>query len=367
VGDWYQYDSGRRTIDNLKQNNKNMKCVFKNVEIKSIATCLPEKVVEMSSYSDKFGEKVVQETINGSGIERLHIATDGETTGDLCQRAAELIFEKENFDRNTIDGVIFVSQTFDYYNPATSCVLQGKLGLSKDCVCFDISYGCSGYINGIFQAASLISSGACNTVLVMAGDTNSKMHKTENKSSVMVFGDAGSATIVSRGDSNLAFHIMTNGYDYKTVIRDDLGFRKWPQNHYAGYESEEPPMQGDDVFSFIVSVGPRTIKSVLELAGWDKDEVDFYGLHQATKITVDFMRRKLKLAHPERAPFDIQNYGNTGPTTVPMVLTDWPYRSESVDTSTWHKVVLAAYGVGLSWGSIACDLSKTKIYRPINQ
>lgn len=344
-----------------------MKCVFKKVEIKSIATCLPEKVVEMSGYASKFGEKVVEETIKGSGIERLHEAVDGETTADLCQRAAELIFAKEGFNRSAIDGVVFVSQTFDYFNPATSCVLQGKLGLSKDCVCFDISFGCSGYINGIFQAASLISSGACNNVLVMAGDTNSKTHDKDNKSSVMVFGDAGSATIVSRGETNMAFHIQNNGYDYKTVIWDNVGFRKWPQNRKTEYVTEEPPMQGDDVFSFIVSVGPKTIKSVLELVGWDKDEVDFYGLHQATKITVDFMRRKLKLAHPERAPFDIENYGNTGPTTVPMVLTDWPYRAEGIDTSTWHKVVLAAYGVGLSWGSIACDLSKTKIYRPINQ
>lgn len=344
-----------------------MKKIFKNVEIKSIATCLPEKVVEMSSYAEKFGEKVVEETINGSGIERLHEAADGETTADLCQKAAELIFEKEEIDRNIIDGVVFVSQTFDYFNPSTACVLQGKLGLSKDCVCFDISFGCSGYINGLFQAASLISSGACNNVLVMAGDTNSKIHEKDNKSSVMVFGDAGSATIVGRGSTDMAIHIQNNGYDYKTVIWDGVGFRKWPQNRETNYVTDEPPMQGDDVFSFIVSVGPRTIKSVLELVGWDKDEVDFYGLHQATKITVDFMRRKLKLVHPERAPFDIQNYGNTGPTTVPMVLTDWPYRAEGIDTSSWKKVVLAAYGVGLSWGSIACDLSKTKIYRPINQ
>lgn len=344
-----------------------MKCIFKNVEIKSIATCLPEKVVEMTTYKDKFGEKVVNETIAGSGIERLHEAAIGETTADLCQRAAELIFKKEQIDRSTIDGVVFVSQTFDYYDPATSCVLQAKLGLSKDCVCFDISYGCSGYIYGIFQAASLIASGACNNVLVLAGDTNSKMNNKEDKSSVMVFGDAGSASIVSRGEGQMGFHIMSNGYDYKTVMWDGLGFRKWPENRNPQYLTEEPPMQGDDVFSFIVSVGPRTIKSVLELVEWDKDEVDFYGLHQATRITVDFMRRKLKLAHPERAPFDIENYGNTGPTTVPMVLTDWPYRAEGIDTSTWHKVVLAAYGVGLSWGSIACDLSKTKIYRPINQ
>jgi 3-oxoacyl-[acyl-carrier-protein] synthase-3 len=344
-----------------------MKCIFKNVEIKSIATCLPEKVIEMTSFSDKFGEKVVEDTIKGSGIERLHEAAVGETTADLCQKAAELIFEKEGIDRSTIDGVVFVSQTFDYFNPATSCVLQGKLGLSKDCVCFDISYGCSGYIYGIFQAANLIASGACNNVLVMAGDTNSKNQDKEDKSSVMVFGDAGSASIVGRGDTDMAFHIMTNGYDYKTVLSDRFGFRKWPANMQPDYVSDNAAMQGDDVFSFIVSVGPRTIKSVLELVGWDKDEVDFFGLHQATKITVDFMRRKLKLAHPERAPFDIQNYGNTGSTTVPLVLTDYPYRAEGIDTSTWKKTVLAAYGVGLSWGSIACDLSKTKIYRPINQ
>lgn len=344
-----------------------MKCIIENVEIKSIATCLPEKVVEMSSYKSKFGEKVVEETIKGSGIERLHEAAIGETTADLCQRAAEMIFEKEQIDRNSIDGVVFVSQTMDYFNPATSCVLQGKLGLSNDCVCFDISYGCSGYIYGIFQAATLIGSGACNKVLVMGGDTNSKNADTEDKSNVMVFGDAGSATIVSKGDGRMAFHIMTNGYEYKTVLWDGLGYRSHPQNRQPGYKSADAPMNGDDVFSFIVNVGPKTIKSVLELAGWDKDEVDFYGLHQATKITVDFMRRKLKLAYPERAPFDIQNYGNTGPTTVPLVLTDYPYRTEGIDTSAWHKVVLAAYGVGLSWGSIACDLSKTKIYRPINQ
>ena len=344
-----------------------MKCIIDNVEIKSIATCLPEGILEMSSLKDRFGKKEVEDTIKGSGIERLHVAAVGETTADLCQRAAEHIFEQERIDRSTIDGLVFVSQTFDYYNPATSCVLQGKLGLSNDCVCFDISYGCSGYIYGIFQAASLIGSGACNKVLVLAGDTNSKTVSKDSKSELMVFGDAGSATIVSKGEGQLGFHIMSNGYDYRTVMWDGLGFRTFPANRRPGYVSQELPMSGDDVFSFIVSVGPKTIKTVLELVGWDKDEVDFFGLHQATRITVDFMRRKLKLAHPERAPFDIMNYGNTGPTTVPMVLTDWPYRAEGVNTASWKKVVLAAYGVGLSWGSITCDLSKTKIYRPINQ
>lgn len=344
-----------------------MKCIFENVEIKSIATCLPERVWEMSSLKDRFGEKEVEETIKGSGIERLHVASENETTSDLCFKAAEQILVSEGIDRSIIDGLVFVSQTPDYFQPATSCVLQGRLGLSEECTCFDINYGCSGYIYGVFQAASLVASGACKNVLVLAGDTNSKtIRRPFVKSEVMVFGDAGSASLVSRGSGKIGFHIATNGYDYKTVLCTTSGYRHWPDNCMPTYRPGTG-MDGDDVFSFIVKVGPRTIKTVLELMGWDKDDVDFYGLHQATRITVDFMRKKLKLAHPERAPFDIENYGNTGPTTVPMVLTDWPYRAEGIDTSTWHKVILAAYGVGLSWGSIACDLSKTKIYRPINQ
>ena len=343
-----------------------MKCQFDNIDIKCIATCLPEGVLEMTSLKERFGEKPVEDTIKGSGIVRLHVAADHETTADLCELAANKLFEATGFDRNEIDGVVFVSQTMDYFNPATSCVLQGKLGLPEECVCFDIAYGCSGYIYGMFQAAVLINSGACKNVLVLAGDTNSKMVDKNKTSSLMVFGDAGSATLVSKGESKIGFHICSDGYNYKTVLNDRMGFRKHPENTRPDYQPD-PAMSGDDVFSFIVNVGPKTIKTVIELMGWDKDDVDFYGLHQATKITVDFMRKKLKLAHPERAPFDIQNYGNTGPTTVPMVLTDWPHREEGVDTSTWHKVVMAAYGVGLSWGSVACDLSKTLILKPINQ
>lgn len=343
-----------------------MKCKINNIDIKCIATCLPEGVLEMTSLKEKFGEKVVVSTMKGTGIERLHVAAEHETTADLCAKAADKLFEATGIDRKCIDGVVFVSQTMDYFNPATSCVLQGKLGLSKDCVCFDISYGCSGYIYGLFQAATLIGSGACRNVLVLAGDTNSKVVNRESAASLMVFGDAGSATLVSKGNSCIGFHIASDGVNYKTVLNDRMGFRKFPENTKEDYQPD-PAMSGDDVFSFIVNVGPKTIKSVLELMGWDKDEVDFYGLHQATKITVDFMRKKLKLKRPECAPFDIQNYGNTGPTTVPMVLTDWPYRADGVDTSTWHKVVMAAYGVGLSWGSVACDLSKTLILRPINQ
>ena len=249
-----------------------MKCLIDNNDIKCIATCLPEGILEMSSLKSRFGEKEVDDTIKGSGIERLHVATDHETTADLCERAANCLFEATKIDRGEIDGVVFVSQTMDYFNPATSCVLQGKLGLPEECVCFDISYGCSGYIYGMFQAAVLISSGACKNVLVLAGDTNSKMVDKNKHSSLMVFGDAGSATLVSKGKSSMGFHICSDGYNYQTVLNDRMGFRKYPENTRAEYQPD-PAMSGDDVFSFIVNVGPKTIKSVLEVMGWDKDDV----------------------------------------------------------------------------------------------
>lgn len=342
-----------------------MKCIINNVEIKSLITCLPKDIKEMSSYIGLYGEKEVADTIKSSGIERVHVAKQNETTSDLCFQAAEALIQKEGIDKSTIDGLVFVSLTPDYAFPATSVVLQGRLGLSKDIVAFDTAYGCSGYIYGVFQAATLIGSGACKNVLLLAGDTNSKILDQNEKSNAMVFGDAASATLISQGEGAMAFDLHTNGYIYDTVINKNGGYRYWPANQEKDFNDQG--MKGDDVFSFIVSYGPKTIKSVLELVGWDKDEVDFYGLHQATKITVDFMRKKLKLAYPERAPFDIENYGNTGPVTVPLVLTDYPHRAGGIDTSTWKRVVLAAYGVGMSWGSIACDLSKTHIYRPINQ
>lgn len=342
-----------------------MKCIIDNVEIKSILTYLPENLKEMSSFASLYGEKAVEETIANSGISRVHVAKEKETTSDMCYEAATALFEKENIDRSTIDGIVFVSLTPDYAFPATSVVLQGRLCLSKDVVAFDTAYGCSGYIYGVFQAASLIGSGACKNVLLLAGDTNSKILDQNEKSNAMVFGDAASATLISFGEGSLGFDLHTDGYIYDTVINKNSGYRCWPENLDQTFNDQG--MKGDDVFSIIVSQGPRTIKNVLELVGWDKDEVDFYGLHQATKITIDFMRKKLKLAQPEKAPFDIENYGNTGPTTVPLVLTDYPYRAGGIDTTNWKKVVLAAYGVGMSWGSIACNLSKTHIYRPINQ
>ena len=342
-----------------------MKVLIKNVKIKAVVTCLPEKTFEMDSLKGEYEEKEIDNVKKTTGVVRVHVAGQNQTTSDLCFEAAELLIKNEKIVRDIIDGVVFVSQTFDYLYPATSVVLQHKLGLSQETICFDISYGCSGYLYGLFQAASMIHSGACKNVLLMAGDTNTKILNPSNLGARMVFGDCGSATLISEGNSSIGFHLCSNGAGANTVINVNGGFRHWPDN-VGKLDYSKNANKGDDVFAFIVSCGTKSIKTMLEFMEWDKDEVDFYALHQATKFTLDFMKKKMKLDQ-EKAPFNIKNYGNTGPTTVPLVLTDYANGITKPDTRQWHKVVLAAYGVGLSWGSAACDLSETNIYKPINQ
>ena len=343
-----------------------MKCLIENVRIAGIATCLPDKVFEMNSMVDKYSAKEVANTIKTTGVARVHIADAKETTSDLCFKAAENLIKKDGIDKAEIGGLVFVTQTFDYLYPATSVVLQDRLGLSKDTICFDISYGCSGYIYGLFQAASLVNTGVTDNVLLLAGDTNSKVLDPNNFGARMVFGDAGSATLVSKSKGGvMGFHLCSDGSRANTVLNQNGGFRNWPENTNS-LDYSKNANKGDDVFSFIISSGTSSIKIMLEYMGWDKDDVDFYGLHQATKFTLEFMKRKLKLNN-EKAPFDIMNYGNTGPTTIPLVLTDYSHKERGVDTRSWKKVILAAYGVGLSWGSVSCDLSQTSIIKPINQ
>ena len=352
-----------------------MKCLIENIKIQAIATYLPTNILEMTSLNDLYSEKYVKMVMNATGVNRVHVADEKQTASDMCFEAANLLLEKEKIDKDEIDGLVFVSQTADYRAPATSIILQDRLGLSKETVCFDISYGCSGYIYGIFQAATLIGSGACSNVLVLAGDTTTKLINSKDRSQRMVFGDCGSATMVCKGEDQIGFHICSDGSQFDKVIVPAGGFRipSSEETRKEFVDSEENVrtqenlyMDGSAVFNFIIKYGQESINTLLQYMKWDKDEVNFYALHQATRFTISYLRKRLKLDN-EKAPINISNYGNTGPSTIPLVLTDLGYIGSGVETNKWDKVIMSAYGVGLSWGSVACNLSETHIYKPINQ
>jgi 3-oxoacyl-[acyl-carrier-protein] synthase-3 len=348
-----------------------MICSLKNLQIESISSYLPIEKRNFHHLVEEFGEDVINHTMKHSGINSLRVANENQTSLDMCYEASEFLFLKENIDRSTIDGLVMVSQTFDYLGPASSIILQDKLGLSKETVCFDIVYGCSGYIYGLYQAAVLIASGSCKRVLLVNGETNTRLMDNSIKEQYMVFGDAASATIISKGNSEFNFHINSDGGRHTSVLNLVNGFRppiliknkQMPLNSNGDFA--KATNDGMAVFDFILHEGVDTIKKIVNFSKLELVDVDFFALHQATKITLDFLRRRLKI--PEnKAPFVSSEYGNTSSVTIPLVLTTCA-NNGNYNPKQWNNVVIAAFGLGLSWGSVACDLSQTKFYGPLNE
>lgn len=349
-----------------------MKTIINNVNVRAVNSWLPEKNVELSSFASLYGEAEVNSIIKTTGVERVRVVDEKMTSSDMCYLAAEKLLEQEGFDKSLIDGLIFVSQTTDWILPATSISLQDRLGFSKDTVCIDVHYGCSGYIYGLFQAASWIACGACQNVLVLAGDTTSRIINEHDKSLRLVFGDCGTATIVSKGEGRMGFHIQSDGSGYDRLIVPAGGFRlpvseetsvlEWDEDK-NGRTRNDLYMDGMAIFNFAITKVHKQVNALIDDMAWNKEEVGFYGLHQANEFMVNYVRKKLKI-DAALAPVNVKNYGNTGPATLPLLLSDLFSSNHNYNLS---KSILCGFGVGLSWGSVAADLSETHFYSPVNK
>lgn len=207
---------------------------IKNIRIEAISACLPDKILSLTEYAPNLiTEKEVKRFVKNTGFSTLAIADDNVTASDLCRSAAENIFGTANINKSEIDALIFVSQTSDWYLPATSHYLQHKLELSEDILCFDINEGCSGYVQGLYLASVLIQSKQCNKVLLLAGDTISKITNPNDRATRLIFGDAGTASIISGStDKNIYFNINTYGGRYQAIITANSRHRITPPFEY---------------------------------------------------------------------------------------------------------------------------------------
>lgn len=348
-----------------------MKTVIPDVSIRAISSWLPERKIEMASLVEEYGINEVSSIIKATGVERVRIAEDSMTSSDMCYYAAQDLLEKEGMSTEDVDGLIFVSQTCDYILPSTSVILQDRLGLKNETVCIDIHYGCSGYIYGLLQAASWINCGICNNVMILAGDTTSKMINPKDKSLRMVFGDCGTATIVGKGNCMMGFHIQSDGSGYDRLIVPAGGFRqpKSANTSILQYDADNNGRTLDDlfmdgiaIFNFAISKVHKNINELIEFVSWEKEEVGLFLLHQANDFMVNYVRKKLKV-EAEIVPTNVRDYGNTGPATLPLLCSDILPDSR-YDLS---KVIFSGFGVGLSWGSVATSLESTHFYQPKNK
>jgi 3-oxoacyl-[acyl-carrier-protein] synthase III len=332
------------------------------VKIVGLASAVPAQVRTIADDAEVYGSDDVIKVSDSTGVKRRHIAPQDLCTSDLCYAAAERLLSEAKISRDSIDALIFVSQTPDFILPATSCTLQSRLGLSTNCAAFDVGLGCSGYVYGLWLAATLIAAGGMRRVLVMVGDTSNKLVAPQDRSVSLLFGDAGTATVLEKSDeaTPMTFVLGTDGAGHNNLIVPAGGCRnpsdestraRTPRESGNMRSDEDLFMNGAEIFSFTLARVSPLIKSVLDNSAWTAEEVDYFVFHQANKFILTHLAKRMKLP-PEKVPIALENYGNTSSASIPLTMT----------TSLLHlltgdrlKLVLAGFGVGYSWGAAAID------------
>ena len=202
------------------------------VHIKAISCCVPKGNYSLEEYIPEIvNDKSAKRLAKGTGFSRLGIAADDITTSDLCCRAVEPLLAK--MDASAIGALVFVSQTPDYVMPATSHVLQQRLGLRNDILCLDINEGCSGYMTGVYTA-SLLAKQLNAPVCLLAGDTISKVTLAEDRATRSILGDAGTATIIEPGTHKINFAFASYGDRYDAIIMENSRHRMVPDHKNKG-------------------------------------------------------------------------------------------------------------------------------------
>ena len=329
---------------------------IKNIKLQGVTVCIPENIVENMDY-EVIPTESRQKFVESIGIERRRVADADVCASDLCQKAGEHLLDKLGWERESVDLLIFVSQTPDYKMPATSCVLQKKLGLKKQLMTLDISQGCSGYVYGLGVASSLISSGTLKRCLLLVGNTQSKNLNPRDKSVWPLFSDAGSATAIeytTENGDNLKLSYGTDGSGEHTIVIPDGGYRNMVK--LSSFKEEEFEggiirnrlnliMHGDDVFSFVISNIPKFTKDLFEHFSIDESTIDFYLLHHASKFVCQKLIKKLKISE-EKAPLLLKDFGNISNVSIPLLFTH--LKTELLNKR--QKLYVSGFGVGLSLG-----------------
>jgi 3-oxoacyl-[acyl-carrier-protein] synthase III len=291
--------------------------------------------------------------VRKTGIRQRHIAASGETSADLACQAAEKLLAETQVERSEIDAIAFCTQTPDYLAPASSCLLQHRLGLPTTCAAFDYNLGSSGFTYGLWLARGLILSGSAKNVLLLAGDTLSRECAPGDVTTVPIFGDGAGAALIGR-DPRGAIGIIG-----PTVLGTDgrggEHFMIWGggSRHRDSNADRRMCMNGAEIFSFTLRTIQDGIDRLLTSIGMSWDDIDRFLLHQANEFILDKLRLRMGLS-PERCPIDLEDIGNTSCASIPVLI------RRCVDNGKLrpgHRCVLVGYGGGYSWAMTHLEMT----------
>ena len=339
---------------------------FKNIKISCVASAVPSTVVCVDDFAPQFGEDYVRKFQESTGIKQFRKTSEHQTASDLCFAATENIIKTKSVNREEIGALVFIAHSTDYRRPATACVLHKRLGLSKDCVAFDISLGCSAFVYGLQVTCSMMQSSDIDKALLLVGESLTKMVNPKDKSVAMLFGDGGGAGLLEKASvsDKIQGLLKTDGRGYKAIIAPAGGFRNmnttneefvWPDGNVRSLYNTN--MQGEDVFTFTISDVPRTIKEFLTKTQTTVDDYDCLAFHQANQFIQKQLVKKLK-ANSSKMPLCLDRYGNPSAPAIPMVICD-TYGEKNEDKEL--NFLMCGFGVGLSWGVCSAKINVNDI------
>ena len=345
-----------------------IKSTFNDIAITGLACCVPGTEDTLDRYNNIFGPENVEKFMQTTGVIKRRLAGPKQTAADLAFTAAESLLNTHSggIDPNTIGALLFVTQTPDYRLPSTAYVLQARLGLPQDCICYDLNLGCSGFAYGVDSLAALLYSHNIDRGLLLFGDTVNKFIAPTDRSACMLFGDAGGAALIEKQVGAPPIHttFRADGNSYRAVVIQSGAYRNIGAPHNADTwfdgcvrSDYDLFMNGTEVFSHMIAEAPKLLKEYLSEYALNLDVYDSLVLHQANVFILKQIAKRIKCPM-EKIPISMDRYGNTSVASIPLTIVNTYANTKHTKPL---RLLLCGLGGGLSLGVVDCTLNPDDI------
>lgn len=341
---------------------------FAGKRIAGILTVLPahERTFLDDMKNFDFPEEKSLKLKKVMGYDRHRLVSDDTCVSDLAVHGFKHLFAKGAVIPDELDALIVITQSPDYFMPATSNVIQGKLGLKHDMLCLDISQGCAGFVVGLIQAFMMLEQASINKVALVNADVLSRKVSAKDKNSFPLIGDAACITIVEKtaDPQPIYANLKMDGTHHDVLIIPAGGFRMPSTPATAVVEDvgdnnyrakDNLTMNGTAVFNFVQVEVPPMIESLLQQAQRTVDQIDYFMFHQPNKFMLQKLADRMKVPRDRMPSNIVENFGNASGATIPTNITfnlAQPLRDGTL------TLCLAGFGVGLTWASMVLPVGQ---------
>lgn len=338
---------------------------YNNISVAGIACAVPSNEVTSDSYKPQFGNDEVDKFKSMTGVCASRRTSEHQTVSDLAVRAASELLNHLKINPEDIGALIFASHSPDYRRPSTAFVIQHRLGIGKEAVCYDISLGCSSLVVGMQTLASIMETSDIDKALLIVGDTAGKSVCSNDRSSVMLFGEAGGAMLLEKKEGALMNSLIrSDGDGYRYMIIPGGGYRNLnadPTPVMCKDGNERSLMnsfiQGTSVFTFTIFDVPRLIKDFFAKTETGPDNYSVFAFHQANLYILKQIAKKTKIPF-DKVPITLDRYGNTSGASAIVSLCD---KYGHTDGNEHINVFACGFGIGISLGVATFEIDTANI------